>query len=346
MKKTIAIVALAAAAGLANAQNLQETFSGLTLPGLATPTSGSTGRTYSNTYTTFNSVGGYQLGRIRMTGTLQRNTGTNTGDTPNDNRVNLWRPGTYAAGAAATQRVDAAPGSWGTVGPGGTLNVTGETIISSAFDPAGTWTYDFFNWFDDGGAPAPDSFYQSATLTFWDNLVAAPPTAYDFGTIGNGTVCSPTFNTAANQVVWMKFTLASTTNAADIFSFGSDYDTEIGLFSAGGSLIQNDDDYNLTLGAAWSRVGIGSGTGYDVDGAGPLAAFDGTNTGDGAAVAFLGAGTYYLALGGYNTSFANGFGATGGADFGAGQICINIPAPGAFALVGLGGLVAARRRRA
>lgn len=345
MKKTIAIVALAAAAGLANAQNLQETFSGLTLPGLATPTSGSGGRGYNSAFTTFSSAGGYNLGRIRMSGTLERNTGTNTGDTPNDNRLNLWRPGTYAANAAATQNLAPTTTSWGTVGPGGTLNVAAETIIGSTFDPAGNWTYDFYNWFDDGGAPAPDSFYQSATVTFWDNLVSAPPTVHDFGTIGNGTVCSPTFNTSAGQVIWMKFTLAATTNAADIFSFGSDYDTEIGLYSAGGSLIQFDDDFNFPA-APWSRIGIGNGTGYDVDGAGPLAAFGATNTGDGAAVAFLGAGTYYVALGGFNTAFANGFGATGGADFGTGQICINIPAPGAFALVGLGGLVAGRRRRA
>ena len=344
MKNVIAIVALAATAGLASAQNLQESFTSLTLPGLSTPTTSSSGgRTYANTYTTFNSVGGYQLGRIRMSGTVQRNTGTNSGDTPNDNRVNLWRPATYAAGAAATHRVAATPTTWGTVAPGGSLNVTGETILSTSFDPAGTWTYDFYNWFDDGGAPAPDSFYTSATLSFFDNLVAAPTPNFDFGTISSdGLYTSPTI-THTGGVYWAKVTFAGTVNVADIFTLGSNFDTEIGLFSAGGALIQTDDDFGGTL---QSRIGVGSGTGYDYDGSLAIPAFGSGDTGDGPAVAFLGAGTYYIAFAGYNTAFASGFGVTPGTATGIGQISINVPTPGAAALLGLGGLMAARRRRA
>lgn len=120
----------------------------------------------------------------------------------------------------------------------------------------------------------------------------------------------------------------------DINTFTSNYDTEIGLYDAAGALLGSNDD----------AVGLQSQL---------------TPT--------LANGTYYLAVGGYNSAFAGGFSAAGGGAAGNMNAFINgyqivgdhtsvageiawysftvVPTPGTLALVGLGGLAAIRRRR-
>lgn len=147
-------------------------------------------------------------------------------------------------------------------------------------------------------------------------------------TFGNDTAPAPTG----------AFDLGVVADESDIFDIGtesSSFDTEIGLYNSWGGLLGFDDD---------SGAGLTS----------LLAANQ------------LEAGTYYLAVGGFNTVFATGFDVTGGTSTGtvggvvnntsfsgtidgAGQILwytfTVTPTPGALSVLGLGAVVAGRRRR-
>ena len=138
-------------------------------------------------------------------------------------------------------------------------------------------------------------------------------------------------------------------NEGDSFVFdtlGSGFDTELGLYDQAGVLITNNDDIDFDNGITQSSIETEA---IDFSG--------------------LGAGTYYLALGAFNTFY-------GGTDFDAtttatagGDWDLNIdgalalegtladgevqfisftivPAPGAAALLGLAGFAGLRRRRA
>ena len=132
-----------------------------------------------------------------------------------------------------------------------------------------------------------------------------------------------------NTVQWYKITLGAAIPAGDLFrvhtygntltggQFGNE-DTEIALFNSLGNVIASNDDLNGNL---WSDIRVTTG---------------------------LAAGDYYVAAAAYNLAFGAGFSATAG-DAGSptGNIKLTvIPAPGSLALLGLGGLMAARRRRA
>lgn len=135
-----------------------------------------------------------------------------------------------------------------------------------------------------------------------------------------------------------------------IDTLASDFDTELGLYNQAGDLLATNDD----------------------EGSGPLQSLIDLTQGvyDGAShsiLAGLSEGTYYIALGGYNSAFgATGFGATGGTatgnydlalggsslasgTLGSGEIVWYsfdiVPAPGVTGLMALGGLVGLRRRR-
>lgn len=144
------------------------------------------------------------------------------------------------------------------------------------------------------------------------------PNCIDLGSIASG--------------VAVNFNTESTTGVTD---------TEVGVYNQYGQLLGSDDD---------------SGTGN-------LSSLNLANLPD---------GTYYIAVGSYNTSFSGAFGVTsngtetgtfgievvsgmdtllGSATAGANPnnvqwFCVTIPTPGAAAMLGLGGLVALRRRRA
>lgn len=147
-------------------------------------------------------------------------------------------------------------------------------------------------------------------------------------TFGNDTAVAP--SGAINLGV-----VATDTDVFDIGLEGSDFDTEIGLYNGWGGILGADDD---------------SGTGL-------TSLLTGLQ---------LEAGTYYFAAGGYDSEFATGFDALPGSDFGDIGGLINgiafsgsigagevqwysfevVPAPSSLALLGLGGLIAGRRRRA
>jgi hypothetical protein len=157
-----------------------------------------------------------------------------------------------------------------------------------------------------------------------------PPPATDLGFIGdfgpdpdlvvNG-------NIPASTVHWYKFTTAGATGTAylQIDTEGSalapSNDTELGLYDSLGLMIDNDDDDgsgNLSL-LRWGSAGA---------------------DGD------LAAGTYYLAVGGFNTNFANAFNVTStSSNIGPYKVnfSTNIPEPASLALLALVGLALRRR---
>ena len=174
---------------------------------------------------------------------------------------------------------------------------------------------------------------------------AQPATAFDFGTITADTGTSLTI--APNEVVWVSFTLNQSVAAGSFLELttvdlvgAGNIDTEIGLYDAGGNLIADDDD-GAFLTASLLSFGDGSGRDdLDENGAAATLGQDGN----------LGPGTYYLAIGEFNVDFnPTAFDVVStGSDIGgdiALSIFTNIPAPSSAALLGLGGLVATRRRR-
>ena len=131
--------------------------------------------------------------------------------------------------------------------------------------------------------------------------------------------------------------IAGDTDMFTIDSFGSDFDTELGLYDNNGILLDNNDDSG---GGLQSELIVNS----------------------------LAQGDYWVALGGFNTTFGDGFGAiadsssadgngvlnyngqTTTAAVGAGEVqwfrFTVTPATSSIALLGLGGLAMTRRRRA
>lgn len=101
--------------------------------------------------------------------------------------------------------------------------------------------------------------------------------------------------------------------------FAPSNDTELGLFNSSGGLVASDDD----------------------GGSGLLSLIT--------SPAGLPAGTYYLAIGGFNTDFASGFQATGGTNGGSyiinGLNTSNVPEPASLAAISLASLLVAWRRR-
>jgi hypothetical protein len=169
-------------------------------------------------------------------------------------------------------------------------------------------------------------------------LVAAQPSAIDLGTLTANA--STNGNIAATaQVDWYKFTIGTvpyldiTTNGSSTLS-----DSEIGLYSATGAMIANNDDdglgllstlsfgtgSHLTLGDSWNLGGNGIAEGEN----GPL-----------------GAGTYYLAVAGYDATFnATNWSVIGGSSKGLYLVTFyTTPEPASALLLALGCLVLRRR---
>jgi len=235
-------------------------------------------------------VGGYTLGAIDWEGfatTLQ--------DYTYGSELRLGLSGPLGAGEITL-------GTGGSYAPGSAFSGS-SNLFNGAGDPAGTWTFDFYESYDDGGDGLPDAIWDYIDFTFGDWSPPEPPpaTLVDVPSVTTGTSTS-------YEVEWFMFEIASMLDM-DINSFGSGYDTELGLYDDAGALLASNDD----TGGLQSQI-----------------------------LATLGAGTYYVALGGYNTYYYEGWDAQGG--YASGDYTLTItPEPGSLVLFALG-LLALRRR--
>lgn len=198
-----------------------------------------------------------------------------------------------------------------------------------------------------GGSPL--HFWQRQTFAgsnaLWSNISitlrnagAVAPPSIDLGNLNAGMTMN-TGTLSPTGVVWYKFTVGDVIGPGDFLtidtfgstltggSFGNGNDSEIGLYSSSGALIATNDDADFGAGNLLSYLGFGGA----VDTVGDLAA-----------------GTYYIALGGFNTDFGPAFGAVSTSPVNGNYkltINTNVPTPGVMALAGLAGFAAARRRR-
>lgn len=193
-------------------------------------------------------------------------------------------------------------------------------------DVVGNWNFEFFETFDDAGI---DATWNNVSFGFYDfaappppasTYVGANPNLMDVQPIGQSEVLWYSFDVTggAGGMAWSISTAGSTNTGG---SFGDD-DTELGLFDSDGNLVASNDDEDF--------------------GAGVLTSLLDSNT-----VGALADGTYYLAVGNFNTVYGPGFAAdsTSTAE-GTSKVTFSfVPAPGSIALLGLGGLAAIRRRR-
>jgi MYXO-CTERM domain-containing protein len=199
----------------------------------------------------------------------------------------------------------------------------------SGGNPLHFWTLQTF-----GGSAATWSNI-SITLRTGSGIIAPP--SIDLGTLNAG-MNMQTGTLSPSGVVWYKFSTADITDPSsfltiDTFgstltggSFGNGNDTELGLYDSNGALIATNDDADFGAGNLLSFLGFGS-----------------------AGAADLAGGTYYIALGGFNTTFANNFSATSTSGVNGNYkltLNTNVPTPAALALFGLAGVAGTRRRRA
>ncbi len=230
-----------------------------------------------------------------------------------------------------------------------TFGMTGFTGIP--FNPQGqTFAFRFFESFNDGGTSSIDAEWDALSITFNAFVPPTPPVSTHLGTISNGNY--PAVQTgaiASGQTIWYSFDVAAGTNPLDIFTHGGvgtggaagGLDTELGLYNATGGLVATNDDIGGVTGFGdfASRITVGAGSGTDVNGEAAGGTGLGTN------VASLPAGRYYLALSTFNSTFGADWTVAAGTNSGNFVLTI-VPTPGAAALLGLGVLATARRRRA
>jgi len=311
--KTVAFAAGLALTASASAQTLQ--FSA----GAAGPfdSTGAVGDAGNGSFS-FNYAGAaFTVGDIVFSGDL---TDGGVGTWGSEAAVALTNPG----GIVGTVALGSGTTFAGTVAVGPNAISGGSALWGS--DVVGTWNFEFFETFDDAGI---DATWTNVNFDFYDFAPVGPPANTYVGVNPNTTETGP-LNLA--EVTWYSFdvtggagaqpwsidTLGSTNTGG---SFGDD-DTELGLFDSAGNLIASNDDEDFGAGILTSLL-------------------------DSATVGALADGTYYVAVGSFNTVYGAGF-AADSTSTATGTNVVNfsfVPAPSSVALLGLGGLAAIRRRR-
>ncbi|MFZ4573736.1 MAG: PEP-CTERM sorting domain-containing protein, partial [Phycisphaerales bacterium] len=178
-----------------------------------------------------------------------------------------------------------------------------------------TWTFSMYESFNDSGE---DAQWDGLSIRFDPYVPPTPPACINLGTWN------------ATQI--------DTLNSGTV---NPGTDTEIALYDSNGILLGSNDDH----GTAATSFNFNS----------LLGGLSLTNN-----------AVYYVAVGGFNSVFANGFSAVGGTALGDYRLningvqgvangtlaaasmnwyCFTVPTPSALALLGLGGVVAGRRRR-
>lgn len=297
---------------------------------------------------------------------------TSTGNSPTNNN-NAWSSEARSAFASA--------GGTGTgtnpTYPGGTTNYTptvatptngasnANNLLNLRFAGTFALNYDaanplFWNFRQSfTGFTTQDVTWSNIRITLKSFVPPTPPSAIDLGSIGTGSGNTMLMGSAAynsiSPVQWFKFTLTESIPAATVSKWLSidtlgntlngglidDSDTEIALYDSNGFRVGNNDDHNPGSGTLRESILT-----YGDLGSSDFAGFTGTGLDNGA----LAAGVYYIAVSPFDlVAGAGGFTATHSPLLGTAgdyKVTVRIPAPGSMALLGLGGLLAARRRRA
>jgi hypothetical protein len=339
MKKMIALLALAGAAGT--------TLASVVVPGTLVASASFTNKNSidaqgdpdNNTGSAVLASGG-TIASVRAFGTVNE---VFEGTFASEARVRF----SAGAGNAFTAfnfqatTVGAYPGTGlGTVAVDRTLNVTPFTLAAG-----GTMNFEWFESFQDN-ANLPESNWADVTYEFRTASSIANG-SHNFGTLnGNGVTLSYDGSHVSGGLDFITFTIDQpVANLGDYLNIqmlfgatGGMTDTEMALFGPDGSLIASDDDGNVGFS---SQLSYGAADPFASGGTDEIAAgFNGLS---------LAAGTYTIGTGGFNTTWASTLGGAHLPGTNAGTYRLDItfvPTPGAAALLGLGGLMAARRRRA
>jgi hypothetical protein len=248
-----------------------------------------------NTVQTFAATGGYQVGKYVVSGTL---TGLNVETFALEARVQVTPPGGRAP--FIIQAFTEAEFS-------GSISFSAEIPAASPFDPAGNWSFRFFESFNDAGQ---DAQWDTWTFVFDDEVPPPPPPppSTDLGTLVRGAPLLTQVSIGAAEIKWYRFNLPEAASVAnqswvDVWTtqntaLAPSNDTEIGIYNVQGNLRASDDDSGPGLLTQISfgqggRNGLGDGLPRN----GQAGALD--------------AGVYYLAIGGFNMVFnATGFSVT------------------------------------
>ena len=324
LRTTLAATSVAAIAGLASAASETTSFTNIDV---------NNGGVSVN----FTLTGGFNLNTFSWAGTASDN---GTGTFGSDMQVTLQAPG----GASAPFTLGSGGSGFGIANFSGTAFGGGLGALSGV-STAGMWTATFDDFFDDG--PDPEHTWQSLDFTFSDVIPpvgsgAFPATFSPFvtqtlnpGDMFSGTTAGGTNNFEFNELDPgninatpydgndQVFLINHPGGFADLlfeqegiegFVAGQDLDFRIveieGVFSDLNTVLNEAAEGSLNIGSATERLTYSN----------------------------LAAGTYAVLV---DTWIGDG-----GPDGGAFKLTYNIPAPSSLALVGLGGLAAARRRRA
>lgn len=335
-KNAFALMVVAGLAGSAMASSVTTTFTSYGTATFTNKNSIDAQGDVDNNTDTFAFTGGGTVNAIRVTGNL---TSVIAGTWASEARVRM----TAGAGNSFTAfnyQASTTNGFSGTLAVGPTqIAVTPFTLA------AGNVNFEWFESTQDGTAGLPESRWDNVSYEFGNGSSTVVNGNFALGTLpSDGSLVAMSGSHVSGGLDFYTFTIpAGVTNIGDYLSIrssaGTINDTEFALYDSLGNFVAEDDD---------GAVGSGFYSQFSYGTADPFAEAGVTaNANPGENGATLPAGTYTLVVAGYNSVFGATIGAiTPGTAVGTYNLSVNyVPAPGAMALLGLGGLVATRRRR-
>lgn len=317
MKKTVAILALLAAAGAAQASISTFVVAGTaTFNGVATREA--QGNALNDTGIAIGLNPGGLVNAVRMTGNMTMGV---SGTFASEARVR-FTPGAGNTFAPFSVQHSTVGGYTGTIAINRTQAVTAFTLGAGS-----DINFEWWESFQDDSTGLAESTLD-VTYEFGANTITNGN--FNLGSLnGNGSTLVTPGSHVAGGLDFFTFAIADGVDSLGESlnikmlagtSGTSMTDPEIGLYDGAGNLVATNDD----------SIGLFSQLNFADSGLVP--------------------GNYTLVTGGFNTVFPTTLGGTFTAGTNAGtyslEMTYTVPAPGAAALLGLGGLIAGRRRRA